>query len=78
MKEGLVDEKLAGIFLGVKLATLYGWTCLIKIPFFRLSGHLVRFDKSELEAWLRARHVPPEDSGMDEQGIVLGESDGAA
>jgi len=52
--EGLMAPKQAAGFLQVKLPTLAEWRCKrIGPPWFRV-GRLVRYDLSDLRAWLKA------------------------
>ena len=43
--------------LGVKIGTLYAWTCQRRVPFYRISGRCVRFSRAELLRWLESRAV---------------------
>lgn len=43
--------------LNLKLGTLYGLVSEGRIPHVRLGRRLVRFSRSELEAWMRQRSV---------------------
>ena len=51
-----LDEKAAAEFLGLKPGTLSVWrsTGRYKIPFIKV-GHLVRYRRAVLEAWLESR-----------------------
>ena len=42
----------ASKLLAVKRGTLYSWVSRGKLPYMRLSGKMVRFDKDQLEQWL--------------------------
>ncbi len=48
----------AARFLGIATGTLYLWVFQKKIPHLRFGPRLVRFSRTELEAWMRARRVP--------------------
>ncbi len=43
--------------LSVPIGTLYAWVHERKIPHIRLSARTVRFEASEIEAWLSKRRV---------------------
>lgn len=55
----LLDEKAAADFLDLKPGTLSVWrsTGRYSIPFVKI-GHLVRYRRSALEAWLESRTRP--------------------
>ena len=46
-------------YVGVPKGTVYSWVRRRKIPFYRLGPRLVRFCRSEIETWLQARAVQP-------------------
>ena len=52
----LLDEKQAAQVLDVEPGTLSVWRCTkrYKIPFIKV-GRLVRYRRSDLEAWLESR-----------------------
>lgn len=52
----LLDEKAAADFLDLKPGTLSVWrsTGRYQIPFVKI-GHLVRYRRTDLEAWLESR-----------------------
>jgi excisionase family DNA binding protein len=52
----LVDARGLASRLGVKLPTIRAWTRSTDLPRIQC-GRLVRFDYSEVLAWLRARSV---------------------
>ena len=60
--EGLLTIEQAAALLGIKESTLYDWTSRGKIPHVKLSRRCIRFIKSELEAWLKAKAVFPTDT----------------
>jgi excisionase family DNA binding protein len=45
---------------GLSKSHIYKLTCLGKIPFYKQAKHLY-FDKSEIEAWLKANRYKPAD-----------------
>ena len=47
----------ASAITGLPVGTLYALVSRLQIPHYRLGPRLVRFDRRELEQWLRARHV---------------------
>lgn len=54
----MLNTRQAAALIGIALPTLYGWTAEGRIPFYRISAKRLRFDRSELEQWIRERHVP--------------------
>lgn len=61
-KEPFLTIAQAAEFLGVKRSTLYNWQCTKRygIPFIKI-GRLVRYNKSDLEAFLNRRTRNMED-----------------
>lgn len=57
-EQKLIGYDEAAKLLCVKRATLYQWVHHEKIPHYRMSGKMVRFDPGELLAWVKARLVP--------------------
>jgi len=55
----LLDYESAAVYLRLKKSTLYAKVSRHEVPFIRLSGRLVRFDRAQLDAWLDQRSVPP-------------------
>ena len=51
----------AAEFLNVKVPTLRSMVCRRQVPHIRLSGKMVRFDRDELERWMREHSVPSND-----------------
>ena len=51
-KPGLMTRREVAQYLGVSPLTIYGWTSKKVIP-FRKVGRLLRFDKSEIDAWTK-------------------------
>jgi len=43
-------------YLGISLRTVYLWTSLRQVPFYRL-GRLTRFSKIEIEIWMKNKKV---------------------
>ena len=68
----LLNYKQTSQLLGMPLGTLYALVSKRRIPHIRLSNRLVRFDKTEIEAWLRQHPVgdrteaTPTDGGKEE------------
>jgi excisionase family DNA binding protein len=56
---GLLGYAEASQLLGIKLGTLYSMVHERRIPFYRLSGRMVRFRRADLERWLAERAVEP-------------------
>ncbi len=50
----LLNIKETSLFLGVSVNTLYAWVNQKKIPRIKL-GRLVKFDRIELERWLKEK-----------------------
>ncbi|MGA2763938.1 MAG: helix-turn-helix domain-containing protein [Spirochaetia bacterium] len=53
-----MNTREAAALLGIAVPTLYAWTAEARIPFYRVSARRLRFDRSEIEAWIRERRVP--------------------
>lgn len=51
----------ASQFTGISKNTLYAKVSRKEIPHIRLGGRLVRFSRSELEAWINQHRVPVTD-----------------
>lgn len=54
-----LNYKEAAQFLGLPVGTLYALVWREAIPHIRLGGRLVRFSRSELQAWLDSHRVSP-------------------
>jgi excisionase family DNA binding protein len=54
----LTDITGVSRYLSVSVNTAYGWVNQRKIPFFKV-GRLLRFDLSEIDAWLSERKISP-------------------
>ena len=55
-------KKLIGIkelseHLGVAVGTIYSWTFMKVIPYYKI-GRLVKFDEAEIDKWLEERKQP--------------------
>lgn len=55
-KKYLSPKELAD-FVGVSIATIYGWTSDRLIPYVKI-GRLVRFDPVKIDRWLKERSIP--------------------
>jgi excisionase family DNA binding protein len=60
----------AAIFIGVKRSQLYKLTHMNCIPYYKPSGKLVYFEKSELLKWLRQNPVKSQ-SQIDEEAQTI-------
>lgn len=49
----------AGSFLGIEEKTVRKYTSERRIPFIRISGRCVRYDRQALSEWLLSRTVKP-------------------
>ena len=52
--------------LKVKKSTLYSWVSAKRIPSFKLHG-LVRFDKDEIEGWVRQSRMMKKESKISKR-----------
>ena len=57
--EEILDYRAAAKLTGLPAGTLRALVCRKQIPHYRLGKRSVRFKQSELEQWLRDRHVAP-------------------
>lgn len=57
--ERLLKPQEVADLLGVKLNTVYQWTCFKKIPFIKLPGSGVRFSKRSLEKYFTEKEEQP-------------------
>jgi len=71
----LVTIKIASDFLMVKTSTIYSWVHNGSIPFHKLNG-LIRFDMSELEAWVKASRKSVADTVVIQNRGVISDIDG--
>lgn len=53
----------ASRLLSVRTGTLYSWVSRKVIPYTRVGPRVVRFRRSDLEAWLNGRSVKPAETG---------------
>jgi excisionase family DNA binding protein len=54
----LLNYSQVSELLGVNLNTLYSMKCRGQIPCVQLSGRLIRFDSTEIDAWVASHRVP--------------------
>jgi excisionase family DNA binding protein len=57
--EEILDYEAAAKMTGLPAGTLRALGCRKQIPHYRIGKWLVRFKQSELEQWLRNRHIAP-------------------
>jgi excisionase family DNA binding protein len=57
-----IDYSAAAEILGVGVGTLRSMVHRKQVPHIRMGLKLVRFDRDELEQWLRSRSVPANES----------------
>lgn len=67
--EEILDYRAAAKVTGLPAGTLRALVCRKQIPHYRIGKRLVRFKQSELEQWLRDRHVAPLRTADPEDGI---------
>ncbi len=71
--EGPYDEMLTydqvAILLNVPKNTLYSWRSRGLIPYVRVGRRLIRFRRSELEAWLAEKSVYPQEQQEERLSI---------
>jgi excisionase family DNA binding protein len=65
----LMTVKEAAHFLSVSVSTLYGWAWQRRIPFVKV-GRALRFDKADLEQFIRANRF----EARTESGKTIGPS----
>jgi len=58
-KYDLMTIKEAGIYTGLAVKTLYNMVSQRRIPFVKVGGFLLRFDKEHLNDWLKTQTVMP-------------------
>jgi predicted DNA-binding transcriptional regulator AlpA len=57
---GLLSDKQAAQFLGLKQGTLISWRVRgVGPPFYRLGGKLIYYRESDLREWVEARRQKP-------------------
>lgn len=54
----LLTVRDAAKFLAVSVSTVYGWAWQRKLPFVKV-GRALRFDRTDLEDFIRANRVEP-------------------
>lgn len=54
----LMDINRLSKYLDIKVSTLRAWVSTRQIPFFKL-GNLVRFRRSEIDAWIESQRQQP-------------------
>lgn len=67
--ERLIDIKEAATEFHLKVSYLRGLVFRNKIPFYKVGG-LVRFDRQEINCWMRAQRVP----AIGESGATRGKT----
>ena len=68
MKELLTIDEISE-YLGIKKSTLYSKVERREIPFYKI-GHLIRFRKAEIDAWMENFKAEPEDLGVRARKIT--------
>jgi len=58
MTKRFIGIKDLAEYLGIKDKTIRHWILVRQIPYYK-TGHLVRFNLEEIEAWLQERKVTP-------------------
>lgn len=66
MEKGSVQKEFMTVndvarYVRVKAKTVYSWTSSRSIPFYKVGG-LIRFERSEIDAWLSAQRRHPEEA----------------
>jgi excisionase family DNA binding protein len=56
MANEIMDTKQLAEYLSIKVPTIRKWTFTRSIPYYKLGG-LVRFDKGQIDAWLKDKMV---------------------
>lgn len=56
----LMNIEEAASYLGIKLSRLYTATRRRELPFMKV-GRLVRFDKNQLDEWIKDQHTEVKD-----------------
>lgn len=54
------DKQNIAEYLGVSIYTIDAWVSQKRIPFLRMAGRKVMFDKEEIEKWIDQQKVEPE------------------
>lgn len=56
----LLTIKQVALITGLAVGTLYHFVSQRRIPIVRISARCVRFRRSDIDAWLAERVIPPE------------------
>jgi len=67
---GLMTVKKAANFLSLSPSTLYGWAWQRKIPFVKV-GRALRFDRADLERFVRLIGLAPKQAGTGHLDLQL-------
>jgi excisionase family DNA binding protein len=61
------DKPNIAEYLGVSIYTIDAWVSQKRIPFLKIGGRKVVFDKMEIDKWIDEQRVEPilEDKGLD-------------
>lgn len=59
--ENLLSIQEVAELTGLSVGTLYHWVSERRIPFVRFSARCVRFRRSDIEAWISEKLIPPMD-----------------
>jgi excisionase family DNA binding protein len=62
MENAIYDVDEASDYLGVSQATLRAWKRQGRGPTYFRAGKLLRYRRSDLEAWIRAQLVVPDEN----------------
>lgn len=57
MMKKLIGIKELSEKIGMKQSTIYSWTSMKVIPFYKI-GRLVKFDEFEIDKWLEQKKQP--------------------
>jgi excisionase family DNA binding protein len=63
----LMDIMSVSVLTGLSVGTLYHWVSQQRIPVVRLSARCVRFRRSDIDAWISEKCVPPVDSDAEKK-----------
>lgn len=74
MSDDFLTYKQTASYLNLPIATLYTLVSKKRIPFYRISGRIIRFSKAELIAWINRGanmpHTDLEDRKIDASTVV--------
>lgn len=61
------DKRQVAEYLGISIYTVDAWVSQKRIPFIKIGGRKVMFDKKEIEEWIDEQRVEPilEEKGLD-------------